>query len=154
MKDKRKRGSFTVEASLLMVILIPLIVSLIYLGFWLHDRTFLQGAAYEIAGAGILCDSRKEACKAMAAKKREVSQGMMFGTETVWCKLEEDEREIRVSLYAEVRIPGIAGPFFGKSRMRIRGETSFKRQRGTSAILKLSSIKKWKEGKQKHGTIF
>lgn len=43
----RQKGSYTVEAALLMGILLSVLVSEIYLGFWYHDRNFLQNAAYE-----------------------------------------------------------------------------------------------------------
>ena len=42
----RQKGSYTVEAALLMGILLSVLVSVIYLGFWYHDRNFLQNAAY------------------------------------------------------------------------------------------------------------
>ena len=45
----RQKGSYTVEASLLIGILLSILVSVIYLGFWYHDRNFLQNAAYEAA---------------------------------------------------------------------------------------------------------
>ena len=38
----RQKGSYTVEAALLMGILLSVLVSEIYLGFWYHDRNFLQ----------------------------------------------------------------------------------------------------------------
>lgn len=154
MKSQGKKGSFTVEASLLMTIFIPLIVSLIYLGFYLHDRACLQGAAYEIAGAGLLCDSTEEAVRAMEAKRRELSRGMLFDKKAIQYKLEGNEKELRVCLYGEVQIPGIVSLLFPKSRLTIRGETSRKRERGTSTILKLSRMKRWKEGEQKHGASF
>jgi len=40
-----KRGSFTVEAALLMPIIIFMIVSLVYLGFYLHDKAVTKFAA-------------------------------------------------------------------------------------------------------------
>ena len=43
----KQKGSYTVEAALLMGILLSVLVSVIYLGFWYHDRNFLQNAAYE-----------------------------------------------------------------------------------------------------------
>ena len=34
-------GSFTVEAALLMTVLIPLLTALIYLGFYQHDKVWI-----------------------------------------------------------------------------------------------------------------
>lgn len=44
---KRKKGSYTVEAAMLMSILIPVFIGIIYLGFYLHDKALLEGAALE-----------------------------------------------------------------------------------------------------------
>ena len=50
MKGKKaEKGSFTVEISLIMSLLSPLLMCLIYLGFYMHDRAFLEGAALEAA---------------------------------------------------------------------------------------------------------
>ena len=44
---KKKKGSYTLEASVLMGIILSVLVAVIYLGFWYHDKSFLQSAAYE-----------------------------------------------------------------------------------------------------------
>ena len=41
----RQKGSYTVEASLLMGVLLSILGSVIYQGFRYHDRKFLQNAA-------------------------------------------------------------------------------------------------------------
>lgn len=45
----RLSAVFTVEAALLMALILPVLLSLIYLGFLDHDRGVLQGAACEAA---------------------------------------------------------------------------------------------------------
>ena len=45
----RLAAVFTVEAALLMALILPVLLSLIYLGFLDHDRGVLQGAACEAA---------------------------------------------------------------------------------------------------------
>ena len=42
------RASFTVEAALLMTIILPVLLALIYYGFFLHDKGVLNGAAQQI----------------------------------------------------------------------------------------------------------
>ena len=68
MKGAWSKGSFTVEASLLMAILIPLLVGMMYLGFYLHNRAFLPGAACELAQIGLLYDREEDALRAMKSK--------------------------------------------------------------------------------------
>ena len=46
------RGEFTAEAALLMSVIFPVLVALLLAGFYIHDRTMMQGAACEIAAMG------------------------------------------------------------------------------------------------------
>jgi hypothetical protein len=47
-----KQGSFTIEASFIMPLVIFVIITLVYIGFYLHDMTYLQGLANEGALKG------------------------------------------------------------------------------------------------------
>ena len=49
-----KKGSYTVEAALLMGVLIPLLVGVIYLGFFMMIRGNVQGEAIEKALTALL----------------------------------------------------------------------------------------------------
>lgn len=46
---KLKKGSFTLEAALLMPLLLTVIMSMLYLDFFVHNRAWLTAAAYEAA---------------------------------------------------------------------------------------------------------
>ena len=53
--QKGKKGvpaRFTVEASLLMLLIIPLLIALIIAGFYIHDRAYLQGVSCEMIAEG------------------------------------------------------------------------------------------------------
>lgn len=47
-----KRGSFTVEAALLMPVIFLVLMGLLYLNFFVHNRAWLTAAAYEAAVSG------------------------------------------------------------------------------------------------------
>ena len=49
---KLKKGSFTLEAALLMPLLLTVIMSMLYLDFFVHNRAWLTAAAYEAAVSG------------------------------------------------------------------------------------------------------
>lgn len=49
---KAYRGSFTVEASVIVPIILLMFVVLIYLLFYFHDKNIVAGAAYETAVVG------------------------------------------------------------------------------------------------------
>ena len=56
MKCKKYRGSYTIEASLLMPIVLGIILLIIYLSIYIHDKAIIE---YEIVNAGlnsISCD--------------------------------------------------------------------------------------------------
>ena len=45
----RAQASFTVEAAMLMCVILPVLLALLYLGMFLHDKGVLNGAAQEVA---------------------------------------------------------------------------------------------------------
>lgn len=49
---KAYRGSFTVEASLIVPIILMMFAVLIYILFYYHDKNIMAGAAYETAVVG------------------------------------------------------------------------------------------------------
>ena len=49
---KIKKGSFTVEAALLMPVIFLVLMGLLYLNFYVHNRAWLTAAAYEAAVSG------------------------------------------------------------------------------------------------------
>ena len=55
-----KKGSYTVEAALLMGILIPLLTGVIYLGFFMELRGQVQAEAMEKALTGLLTEEEAE----------------------------------------------------------------------------------------------
>ena len=52
-------GSFTVEAALLMTVLIPLLTALIYLGFYQHDKVWIANKTRTEAMEAALDTDRK-----------------------------------------------------------------------------------------------
>ena len=67
---KMKKGSYTVEAALLMGILIPLLTGVIYLGFFMELRGQVQAEAMEKALTGLLTEEEAEG---VSLGKKEIS---------------------------------------------------------------------------------
>ena len=61
-----KKGSYTVEAALLMGVLIPLLVGMIYLGFFMMIRGNVQGEAIEKALTALLIGEETEGVSLVA----------------------------------------------------------------------------------------
>lgn len=47
MKEKIRKGSLTVESACVMSLILLVIMGLIYLSFFVHNRAWLTAAAYE-----------------------------------------------------------------------------------------------------------
>ena len=113
---RMKKGSYTVEAALLMGVLIPLLVGVIYLGFFMMIRGNVQGEAIE---------------KALTA--------LLIGEETEGVSLGEKE----VSVEAEAAVPAFP---FGKRVFSladsVQGRFVLERQKSSETIFRMHSLKK------------
>ena len=56
---KWKKGSFTVETALVMPVILLVLMGLLYLSFFVHNRAWLTAAAYEAAVSGSMEGYRK-----------------------------------------------------------------------------------------------
>ena len=60
MKKRMKRGSMTIEAALLMPLLLLVVMITLYLFFYVHNKVWLTAAAYEAALDGSMETARPE----------------------------------------------------------------------------------------------
>ena len=72
---KIKKGSFTIEAALLMPLVLMILIGVLYLDFFVHDRAWLTAAAYEAAVSGSMEGYKK---KGNIYEKADI-QGRMLG---------------------------------------------------------------------------
>lgn len=144
MKESWEKGSYTVEASLLMAILIPLLTGIIYLGFYLHNQCFLRGAAYEIAAIGVLHDRPEEAFTLMEERKDEILAGYLLQSGDISAKIEAGEEQVFVGLEGTMKIPGMVLGLFGKEELPLEARVSLKRQDASRRVIRLYKVKAWK----------
>ena len=111
-----KKGSYTVEAALLMGILIPLLVGVIYLGFFMMIRGNVQGKALEKAMTALLTG--------------EEAEGVSLG-------------EKNVSGEVEAAVPVFP---FGKRIFSlpdsVKGQFTLERQKPVETVFRIHSLKK------------
>ena len=70
MKKRIKKGSMTIEAVLLMPLLLLVVMITLYLFFYVHNKVWLTAAAYEAALDGSMETARPEGkCRDKALKK-------------------------------------------------------------------------------------
>lgn len=136
----RQKGSYTVEASLLMGILLSILVSVIYLGFWYHDRNFLQNAAYEAAcTASLRADDESYQISGAA---RSLTEGRLLGTTGLSAECQTTEKEASVFYRGTFRIPGMMEAFFQENQLKMKESCEISTQRPSSRIQKVRQLAK------------
>ncbi len=80
-----KKGSLTVEAALLMPVLLLVVMGILYLFFWVHNRAWLTAAAYEAAISGSMEGIKEEGKVQETAeeKGRELGSTGFFGADNL-----------------------------------------------------------------------
>lgn len=80
-----KKGSLTVEAALLMPVLLLVVMGILYLFFWVHNRAWLTAAAYEAAISGSMEGIKEEGEVQETAeeKGRELGSTGFFGADNL-----------------------------------------------------------------------
>lgn len=110
----RAKGSATVELSILMPMICVLLMVLMYLGFYLYDRTVLYADAYLAALSGV-----EDPALDNEEAYREAAEVLAMQMEKQLIALPEPQTEICVTY------DGIEVTFTGNVEVPILGENSF-----------------------------
>lgn len=114
----KQKGSYTIEAALLMGVILSVLVAVIYIGFWYHDKSFLQSAAYEVTCvAGLQAENDSWNMSEAAGKLVKMR---MLGTRNLQISCSKEEKKASVILQGNFQLPGMITAFFGKDRLTIR----------------------------------
>lgn len=115
MKKAAKRGSMTIEAALLM----PVMMVTLYLFFYIHNRAWLTAAAYEAALDGAMESLRPEGkSRDKALKKgKELGNTGFFGSKNL--KLQASEGK-QVQVTYDLDMFSIYGGF--NSHLQVQGK--------------------------------
>lgn len=140
------KGSCTVEAAMIMPVVIAAIVIVIYSAFYLHDRTVLNGIAYKAALRGSQAgESDKDL---MAAGARNMAVGFMehrlLAARNVKVTARVEEGAVKVVCDGEFHIPTgmITGILSEKEMPRIRAEKRVEIREPTAFIRDCRKIMK------------
>lgn len=85
IRKKTAKGSFTIEAACVMSMILFVIIGLLYLCFFVHNRAWLTAAAYEAALAGSIEGIREngQVKETAEARSRELGNSGFFGAENL-----------------------------------------------------------------------
>lgn len=125
---KSQNGSFTVEASFVVPIVLMMFVASIYVIFYFHDKNILEGAVYETAVVG---SGRKEYEKEeLEAYFRRRIKGKLIIFSDVKEEIELEDDRVRVACRAR------------KKMMRIKCQIAMMRTEPEAYIRKIRNIGK------------
>ena len=113
------RGSFTVEASLIMTILLPVLAAILYLGFCDHDRGILMGAACEITATADNMLWKKNPGNGLDRKASSLAKQHLLCARNVKTQVSVSEDHVRVSYSGSFSLPGILPRLFGKGVLSV-----------------------------------
>lgn len=131
MKKTGFSGSYTVEASLLFPLILSVIVFLIYISFFLHDRCVMNQSAYQAALRGSRVKTEEGRVIATAERAAsELIENSLLATRNVSHTVTIDGSEVRVTYEGILSIP--TGTLFmkisGSDGIPVRGSGSAKRK--------------------------
>ena len=121
-KEKKLKGSFTIEATLLMSFILPMLIALLMAGFYVHDRALLQGIACEAAARGNCLAMENGSASAVRKTIQErIPPGLMWAGNT-GKQFQADEEQIHVSLSGTFRFPGFSSFLLPGGNRPVNGE--------------------------------
>ncbi|MCD7884420.1 MAG: hypothetical protein LUI87_12060 [Lachnospiraceae bacterium] len=113
------KGSYTVEAALVVSITFLVLASLVIGTFYLHDRVVFQSMVCEIASAGSACATESERKSAVSVLKGEVSASRFLGSRDISGSASVGENEVTASWSAGYPVPGFAMNYLAGNELPI-----------------------------------
>ncbi len=104
--NKDLKGSYTIEAALIFPFIMGVIVFLIYMSFFLHDRAVMKSCAYQAALKGSLIRTSADDMKTEASKAAAYNiEGLLLATEDLKTEVNVHGTELTVSYSGKLNIP-------------------------------------------------
>ena len=99
---KVRKGSFTIEAACVMSLVLITVMGVLYLSFFVHNRSWLTAAAYEAALAGSIEGVQKngQIYESASAKAQELGNVGFFGAENLSYQV-SDGKTVKVAYQAD-----------------------------------------------------
>ncbi len=110
------KASFTVEAALLMTVILPILLALLYYGFFLHDRGVLNGAAQEITARADL-NNWKASGNNRLAKLARSYEGRTGPSRQVSSSVQVSRSSVSAKYKGAMSLPGLLPSLFKKSSL-------------------------------------
>jgi hypothetical protein len=113
------KGSYTVEAAIIVSITVFVLGALIISSFYLHDRAVLQGAACEAAAVGSIFATEEERSEAAASVRESVTVSRLLGSRNLSGYATTGTSQSISSWSADYPIPGFAARYLMGNQLHI-----------------------------------
>ncbi|MCC8103055.1 MAG: hypothetical protein LIP11_12655 [Clostridiales bacterium] len=113
------KGSYTVEAAMVVSITVMVLASLILVSFYAHDRAVFQSFVCEIAAVGSNYATENERTSAVNLAKAQVSASRFLGSSSLSGSVQAGEDEVTASWSATYPVPGFAMEYLAGGELSI-----------------------------------
>lgn len=112
-KAGRWCAAFTVEAAMLMAVILPVLLGLLYLGLYFHDKGVLNGAAQEVAATADLNRWKKSGNDSLGKRAKKLADRTGPSGKAA-ASVSVSQHQVMVSYSASMELPGLLPRLFGK----------------------------------------
>lgn len=146
-KDRQSyKGSYTVEAALLMAIIVTVMAALMIMTFYLHDRAVLQASSCEIASAGCNMATEKEQSRITESRKKMITKSRLLGSRNVSGQVNAADKQVKAGWNGNYPVPGMVQKFISKNTLPVRVSWESKKVQPADTIRKFRGIRKLVSG--------
>lgn len=134
------KGSYTVEAAVVVSLTFLVLASLMIGAFYLHDRVVLQGFVCEMAAAGSNFMTEAERKEAMGEVKKRLNANRFLGSRGLSGNAAAGKKEAAASWQAVYPVPGFAVKYISGNLIDIRQNWTCKIPDPADTIRKVRGI--------------
>ncbi len=116
---KTWKGSYTVEASIVVTVTILVLGALIILTFYVHDRAVSQALMCEAAAIGSNTATVEKRTKAVEEAKKQITASRFLGSRDVESSVSAGKKKVSASFDARYPVPGFAAQYFSGGELSI-----------------------------------
>lgn len=138
VKGRCESAYFTVEASLILPVVMLFTVMMIFLAFYSYDRCIMEHSAYEAALRGTSSHFRtaEEAASASRSAASKLVEGKLFAIQDLGCDVSVDAGSVTVTYHCIVNMPFVTwlGEYVSEMNMTLDISRSATRLRPARTI--------------------
>lgn len=140
------RGSYTVEAALVIPIVFLVLAALLIGTFYVHDRGVFQSMACETGASGSNFMTEGDRKKAVSSIKNQVKSSRFLGSKKISAAASAGEREVTALYTASYPIPGMVGRYSSGNHLPIQKGWNSQRMDPTRTIRLMRGAKRLIDG--------